>query len=173
MSKSSSAPTFQFLTEHHISQLVEVFSKHNWPKPRTTFEQYFKEQQQGLRLIWVAYDKEQLAGYITLRWQSLYEPFRKAGIPEIADLNVLPPFRHQGIASQLLEIAEREASKKSQTVGIGVGLYQDYGAAQKLYVKRGYVPDGLGVTYKYQSVTPGDSIPVDDDLVLWFTRKLK
>jgi GNAT superfamily N-acetyltransferase len=165
--------TFRLLTEQCIYQLVEAFSKHNWPKPKTTFEQYFKEQQENTRVVWLAYEGEQLAGYITLRWQSLYEPFRKEEIPEIVDLNILPPFRCKGIASQLLEIAEHEASRKSLIVGIGVGLYDDYGAAQKLYVKRGYIPDGRGVTYQYRPVVPGNLIPLDDDLVLWFTKKLK
>ena len=42
---------------------------------------------------------------------------------------------------------------------IGVGLYNDYGRAQKLYVHLGYVPDGHGVTYAYQSIVPGESYP--------------
>ena len=44
--------------------------------------------------------------------------------------------------------------------------------AQKLYIKMGYVPDGNGVTYKYQPVIPGDLYPVDDDLVIWLKKDL-
>lgn len=164
--------SFQFLTEEVIPSIVEVFYKNNWMKPRVIFDQYFKEQQEGQRIVWLAYDKEEFAGYITLCWQSLYQPFQKENIPEIKDLNVLPPFRCQGIASQLLDKAEKEAFKKSQIVGIGVGLYSDYGAAQNLYVKRGYIPDGKGVTYDYQPIIPGHSVQLDDDLILWFTKKL-
>jgi hypothetical protein len=51
-------------------------------------------------------------------------------------------------------------------VGIGVGLYQSYGSAQRLYAKRGYIPDGRGVMYKQQPVTPGFDTCVDDDLNL-------
>jgi hypothetical protein len=76
----------------------------------------------------------------------------------------------------LLDIAEKEAATKSEVVGIGVGLYAGedggYGSAQRLYVKRGYIPDGKGVTYNYQHTIPGNSYPLDDDLVLWFTKKL-
>ena len=57
-------------------------------------------------------------------------------------------------------------------MGIGVGLSRDYGAAQRLYIKRGYVPDGRGVTYNYLPVMAGSKVLVDDDLVLWFTKKL-
>ncbi|MFA6303282.1 MAG: hypothetical protein WC627_09150 [Legionella sp.] len=59
------------------------------------------------------------------------------------------------------------------TVGIGFGLYDGYGNAQKMYIARGYVPDGLGITYNYQRVEYGTQVPLDGDLVLWFTKKLK
>lgn len=62
--------------------------------------------------------------------------------------------------------------RKSNIVDIGVGLYPDYGSAQRLYIKRGYMPDGHGATYNYEYVTPGKEYPVDDDLALWFTKKL-
>lgn len=32
-----------------------------------------------------------------------------------------------------------------QIVCIGVGLHAGYGSAQRMYVKRGYIPDGTGV----------------------------
>jgi hypothetical protein len=58
-------------------------------------------------------------------------------------------------------------------VGIGVGLYADYGAAQVLYVRRGYVPDGQGVTTCDVPVHPGHSVCVDDNLVLHFLKELR
>ena len=94
-------------------------------------------------------------------------------IPEITDLNVLPPFQNQGIGSKLLETAEMEASKRSSVVGIGVGLYKDYGAAQKLYIRRGYIPDGRGIIYNYEPMLPGSTVEIDDNLVLFFTKRLK
>jgi hypothetical protein len=42
-----------------------------------------------------------------------------------------------------------------------------------LYVKRGYVPDGLGVTYGDRFVQEGETLPFDDSLVLHFTKELK
>jgi hypothetical protein len=63
-----------------------------------------------------------------------------------------------GVGSLLLDCAEKEALTKSQIIGIGVGLYAGadggYGPAQRLYVKRGYIPDGQGVTYTDQSTIP-------------------
>ena len=73
--------------------------------------------------------------------------------------------------------AESEAATRGDVVGIGVGLYGGddggYGAAQRLYVAQGYIPDGRGVTYNYRYVVPGSNVQCDDDLVLWFTRQLK
>lgn len=67
---------------------------------------------------------------------------------------------------------EDQASAYNTQVGIGVGLTPDYGNAQRLYVKCGYIPDGNGVTYQYQSVKWGVKYKVDDDLVLWFIKEL-
>ena len=114
----------------------------------------------------------EFAGYASLKWQSDYKYFADNNIPEISDLNVLPGFRNKGIGSALIEKCEEYAAERSNIVGIGVGLYPDYGSAQRLYIKRGYLPDGHGATYNYEYVTPGKEYPLDDDLVLWFTKKL-
>lgn len=161
------------LQESDISLIVDSFAAHNWQKPSTLFVKYLQEQQLGTRFVWVAFDGEKLAGYVTLTKKSLYEPFLLNDIFEINDLNVLPPYRKQGIGSALIDIAEKQAFKERDTVGIGVGLYQDYGAAQKIYISRGYKPDGMGVTYNYQSIEPGKMVCLDDDLVLWFTKNKK
>lgn len=160
------------LAEKDIMHLVDEFARHLWPKPRSTFDPYWHEQAKNERCIWLAFYNKQLAGYVTLRWHSDYQPFRDNHIPEIMDLNVLPPYRNKGIGSQLLAIAEKEAASRCDVVGLGVGLYRDYGAAQKLYIKRGYTPDGRGLTYQYRPINPGDNAPVDDDLILWFTKQV-
>jgi GNAT superfamily N-acetyltransferase len=161
------------LFKEDIPTITEAFRSIGWHKPACLFEGYLSEP----RLVWVAFIGDRLAGYITLQWQSLYPPFSGQNIPEVMDLNVLPTFRKMGIGSMLLATAEKEAASKSQIIGIGVGLYAGedggYGAAQRLYVKRGYIPDGKGVTYHYQPTLPGNIYTLDDDLVLWFTKKLR
>ncbi len=166
-------PEIRQFEEMDIPKIVTKFMENNWPKPFSTFANYLKEQKLGARVAWVAFYQNEFAGYVTLKWQSLYESFANNSIPEIMDLNVLPQFRNREIGSALLETAEKAAVKKSDVVGLGVCLYADYGAAQRLYIKRGYVPNGFGVTYKYQHVEPGTKVELDDDLVLWFTKKLK
>ena len=71
-----------------------------------------------------------------------------------------------------MDEAERKVSERSGVAGIGVGMSPDYGAAQRLYVRRGYVPDGRGLTSKGSPVKPGDEITVDDALVLYLTKTL-
>ena len=67
---------------------------------------------------------------------------------------------------------EQKAAESHKKVGIGLGLYDDYGDAQKLYIKRGYIPDGKGVSYNYGATEPGETYQLDDSLILWFTKNL-
>jgi hypothetical protein len=71
------------------------------------------------------------------------------------------------------DAAEALISTRSDIAGIGVGLSGDYGAAQRLYVRHGYVPDGRGVASGGAPVAPMQRVVVDDDLVLYLTRRLR
>ena len=164
------------LDEKDIPLIVSSFKSIGWDKSSELFMQYLDDVQKNTREIWVAFIDEFFAGYITLSFFSLYKPFRDKNIPEIMDLNVLPAFRNNGIGSLLIHTAEIKASTQSNIVGIGVGLYAGtdggYGAAQRLYVKLGYIPNGKGVAYQYKNAIPGDYYKLDDDLVLWLTKTL-
>jgi GNAT superfamily N-acetyltransferase len=162
---------FTALSSQDIPCITSNFAKIGWNKPSSIYEGYLLEQEKGQRHVWLAFSQQTFLGYVTLKWQSDYLAFRQQDIPEIADLNVLPAFRRQGVGSKLLSLAENEAYKKSLYVGLGVGLYADYGAAQKNYVKRGYVPDGQGLTYNNAFVSPGTSVRVDDNLALWLIKE--
>ena len=72
-----------------------------------------------------------------------------------------------------MDAAEALVSERSDTAGIGVGLYPDCGPAQQLYVLRGYIPDGRGVVWRGRSAQSGESVSVDGHLALYFTRKLR
>ncbi len=174
---SSKSLSINIMQELEIPIIVNAFYKVNWLKPSYIFEQYLHESLNGDHIIWVAYMDNEFVGYVTLKWKSQYKSFATNNIREIMDLNVLPHCRKSGIGSKLLDIAEKIASSKSDTIGLGVGLYGGldggYGSAQRLYVNRGYIPDGKGVTYNYQKAISGNSFPLDDDLILWFIKKLK
>jgi len=142
----------------------------DWKKPDGYFEGVCQLQDQNKVVLLFAVQESIYLGHCKVVWQPHYPHFKSQGIPEIQDLNVRPDYRRQGIASQLLDEAEKRIQKQSDKVGIGFGLYADYGAAQRLYVKRGYIPDGHGVYYNSGVVTPGESYPVDDDLVLYLVK---
>ena len=123
-------------------------------------------------MVLVATVDDALAGYLTIKWQSSYEPFRSVGIPEVMDLNVLPELRRQGVASALMDEAEARVAAVSPVIGMGVGMYPDYGPAQRMYVVRGYIPDGRGLTSDRRHLHWGKTVLVDDDLVLFLTKRL-
>ncbi len=150
-----------------------AFMALGWNTPVERYEKYFDEQQSGVRDVFLALVADQFAGYATVHWSPPYLPFKDADIPELQDLNVLPEFRKQGIGTALIKHAEGIVAQRSDTIGIGVGMYPDYGNAQRLYVQLGYVPDGRGLTYKAKSLAPMETAINDDDLVLFFTKKLK
>jgi len=130
------------------------------------------EQQERRRVVLVASVDDVFCGYINVVWEPDYPPFREAGIPELQDFNVLPHYRRQGIGSRLLAQAEQIVAARSKLVGIGVGMTADYGAAQRLYVQRGYIPDGRGLVYADRFPVYGEQVRVDDSLVLYFTKRL-
>lgn len=149
-----------------------AFAAIGWSKPAAQFEQYLAEQAAGSRAVLVARLDGEFAGYVTVDWVSPYPAFAEAGIPEVRDFNVLPHLRRRGIGSRLMDAAEALIAERSPLAGIGVGLYPDYGAAQRLYVLRGYVPDGRGIAWNNARVAAGRSVPVDDDLALYFVKAL-
>lgn len=166
-------PFIRLLDSQDIPSITKAFEQLGWNKPASQYERYLREQALKVRDVYAAFMAEQFTGYLTICWTSSYEPFQKEGIPEIVDFNVLPKYRRQGIGTQLMGTAENEIAKRYPIAGIGVGMTPDYGAAQKLYVLRGYVPDGRGLVYKRHHVTYGEEITVDDNLALYLTKKLK
>ncbi len=155
-----------------VETITAAFAAIGWNKPESLYRRYFEEQGRGERLVLVARLDGSFAGYLTIAWRPDYPPFARDRIPEVQDLNVLPACRRVGVATALMDEAERLVSARSPVLGIGVGLFVDYGPAQRLYARRGYVPDGEGIHYRLRPVTPYQEIMVDDDLVLSLTKQL-
>ena len=85
---------------------------------------------------------------------------------------VIPKFRGKGIGKMLIDKCEKFVSNKYDYIGLGVGLYKDYGSAQRLYTQNGYILDGNGLMYNNIEVEPGRDVFVDDDLLLYLYKKL-
>lgn len=71
-----------------------------------------------------------------------------------------------------MDMAEQIAAIYANTVYLGVGLHSGYGSVQRMYVKRGYIPNGSGVWYQDKICTPYEECINDDDLVLYLSKKL-
>lgn len=151
---------------------MEYAKYYPWYTQSDYHEQCLQENTDGLRVTLLAYYDQVLAGCCHLLYKSKYKAFDDENIPEINDLNVFPQFRRKHIASELFDELENIAAKTSDHIGLGVGLYKDYGNAQRMYCSRGYVPDGRGLTYKNIEVKPGDTVKADDELLLYLVRSL-
>lgn len=153
--------------------IANAFAAQGWNKPISQYFRYWQEHLVEKRDILLAEYEEQFAGYVTIVWESDYPPFRQARIPEIVDFNVLLKYRRMKIGTALMNVAETRITLRSPSVGLGVCLQADYGAAQVLYVKRGYVPDGFGIFYQGRYPTYGEQVGLDDDLTLYLTKRLR
>ena len=137
------------------------------------FKKYLKEHSEKNRYVLLACSGGKMIGYVTLKYVSDYENFARNNIPEIVDFNVVPRFRKRGIGRKLLKRIESVAKKSGYAqIGIGVGLSEDYGAAQRLYVKMNYIPDATGLHYDAKPVQKGTTVRVDDSLAVYLIKNL-
>lgn len=136
-------------------------------------EGYFEACFEKDCLILIASKNEKDIGFGILNFEPKYSLYQKLDIPEIQDLNVIPEARQQGTATALVEAFENIArDQESEQIGISVGLTKDYGPAQRLYVKLGYIPDGNGISCERQPVHPYEQYEVNDDLCLMLVKAL-
>ncbi|GIP53344.1 GNAT family N-acetyltransferase [Paenibacillus vini] len=160
------------LAEHDPWIISNAFKEQGWEKPAAQFERYVSEQSNGDRTTLIAEIDGVFAGHVNVIWESYYPAFKERNIPEVNDFNVLLKFQRLGIGSKLMDKAEEVIRERSSLAGIGVGVFGDYGNAQVLYVKRGYVPDGKGIHDGQHYIKYGDSVVINDDIVLYLIKTL-
>lgn len=162
------------LTHDDAPALAAPFQELGWPgKTAEQLAAYAEQQRSGERDVVVAWLGKEPAGYGCVVRRSGYPPFREGDIPEIQDLNVLPAHRRRGVGSALLDRLEELVAVRHPVVGLGVGVYADYGPAMRLYVARGYQFDGRGLMSGGRPVAPGSRIRVDDDVTLMLTKRVR
>ncbi len=148
-----------------VESFVQAFQMQGWTKGKEIFLKYLKEQQEGTRQVFV-YEKEGVpVGYATLVTNNDSTSEYK-GLPMVVDFNVLIAYQNQGIGNKILEAVEAEAKKCANAICLYVGLHTGYGPAQRMYVKRGYIPDGKGAYYDEKIATPYAPYPLDDSLII-------
>lgn len=161
------------LHQSDIDIFVNEEIAQGWDSTSDKYKMRLEHQSEGKAISLVAEYKGNLAGYINVYPNSQWGAFGGQGIPEIVDFGVLEKYRKRGIGSKLMDTAEKILRQFSSKVYLGVGLHNGYGNAQRMYVKRGYIPDGSGVWYKDKVCTPYEKYYCnDDDLVLYMSKEL-
>jgi GNAT superfamily N-acetyltransferase len=164
--------TIREMNQRDCQIIADAFAAQGWDKPTSQYQRYWQESCNGERVVLIAELDGLFAGYLTIVWESDYPPFQEAGIPEIIDFNVLLKYRRMKIGSALMDEAEKRIAARSTAAGLGVCLHIDYGAAQVLYARRGYEPDGRGAWYQGHYPKYGEQVRIDDDLDLHLIKQL-
>lgn len=153
--------------------LNDEYTAQGWHPDVSYYHMRMREAAEGKCVALTAEYKGRPAGNLYLYFDAQEGPFKGQGIPVIVDFGVLQKHQRKGIGNRLMDTAEQLAAQRSDTVTLGVGLCREYGAAQRIYAKRGYIPDGSGVWYQNrQCVQYETTCTVDDDLVLFLSKKL-
>jgi len=168
---SNAVITVRSMVTSDIQIVYHTYLSYGWHPNLETYETYYREQEENTRKVFIAEYRGEVAGICTLVMNPTEGPFAGTGVPEIVDLCVFFHLHKLGIGNRLLDAAEREAFKVSDAVYLAVGVHSGYGAAQRIYVKRGYNFDGSGVWYQGKQLEQYALCKNDDDLLLYMSKK--
>ncbi|TNF08152.1 MAG: GNAT family N-acetyltransferase [Bacillota bacterium] len=154
-----------------IEDIMQALEKQGWQTDPHKFHHYLELQETNKRIIFIACKHDRVLGYVTLDLNPSYGPWKDKDIPMITDLNVFQIYQKMGVGSLLMDAIESYVFKAYDIVTLGVGLHHGYGQAQRLYIKRGYLPDGSGVWYHDEIAKPYETVQNDDDLNLYLYKK--
>lgn len=161
------------LAHSDVDIFVELENAQGWHSTPEKLLTRLRDAEEGRAIALAAEYNGQPAGYVSVYPDNTWGAFGGKGYPEIVDFAVAEKFRRHGVGSRLMDAAETVAGSYSDIVYLGVGLHSGYGSAQRMYVKRGYIPDGSGVWYKERVCEPYAECANDDDLVLYFSKRLR
>jgi GNAT superfamily N-acetyltransferase len=156
-----------------LPDVVALFARIVYAGDVAEANSHFADHEAGQGTTLLAVVQDELAGYVTIRWQSNNPLFAKENIPLIHHLEVFSEYRRRGIATRLMDEAEQLVSTRADRVGITVGLFDEYGPAQRLYAKRGYIPDARGACQGHRPLRKGETVTVSHDLILWLIKDLR
>ena len=165
--------TIRLLKSEDAEQFAAEENSQGWDTNKEKFLMRLKDMQDKKCIALAADYLGSPAGYINIYPDCKWGALGGKGYTEIIDFAVLEKFRKKGIGSKLMDIAEQLSAEYSDTVYLGVGLHSGYGSAQRLYVKRGYIPDGSGVWYGDNVFPEYAECKNNDDLNLYLLKKLR
>ena len=151
----------------------DEYTAQGWHPDIATYHMRLKDQAEGRCVALTAVYRGRPAGSVYVYLKPHAGPFTDKGWPEIHDFSVLAKYQRRGIGNRLMDAAEKIAGRFADTVWLGVGVCDSYGSAQRMYIKRGYIPDGSGVWYRDKQCVQYETVcTVDDDLILYLSKKL-
>ena len=150
------------MIEEDVPVIVKEEIAQGWQANKEKYETRIKDMANKKSIAITAEYCGNIAGYINV--------YFFGDCPEIVDFGVLEKYQRKGIGTKLMDIAEMIAFKNSNVVFLAVGLHSGYGSAQRMYVKRGYIPDGKGIYYGDKPCIPYKEYLNDDCLLLKFSK---
>ena len=137
------------MTEEHIEQVLQVEEAcFSIPWTREDFQREMRENKMAIYRIAMLDDK--IVGYAGM-WHVVTEG-------HITNVAVLEQYRRRGVAKALMEEVINIAQQK-QMIGITLEVRISNIAAQKLYTKYGFRPEGFRKNY-YQDTK-------EDAVIMW------
>ena len=133
--------------------------------------QLANQEKQECSALLALYDGEP-AGYVFVYYKCRWGGLKNQNISGVVDLFVFEEYRRKKIATALMDVAEEIAKKYSNKVYLDVCMNSEYGAAQRFYIKRGYVPDGNGLYYQEKVCEINADCKNDDELTLCLVKEL-
>lgn len=108
----------QTITDGEIAQ--------GWDQTVEKYNRRLDDQAAGIAIALVAEYQGNVAGYLNVYPDSKWGAFGNQGLPELIDFGVLEEYRHRGIGSKLMDVAEQIAAQHADRVYLGVGLHAGY-----------------------------------------------
>jgi GNAT superfamily N-acetyltransferase len=155
------------VAKEELPTIVDWFATSYYDN-RDDAEAHFADHFEGQGATLIGWCGQEIAGYITVALKA-----RSKDMPCIANFVVFEPYRRRGLGNRLMDIAERYLAQAADQVALWVPITERYGPAQRLYAKRGYVPDGCGVLKGGVPVQEGEMHRIDEDLLFCLIKDLK
>ena len=163
----------RFLRKEDAPVLLAGVLSQGWHETEDKFLNRLRDHESGKCTAFVAEYEGEPAGWVNVYFEKAGGPYRGKGYGWIEDFAVLEKYQRRGIGKALMDEAEALIAERTDIACLAVGLHPGYGSAQRLYVKRGYLPDGTGAWYGKAPAQEYAVYPLDDELVIYMSKKLR
>ncbi len=131
--KDKQCPLIRSLHKTDIHKIVSRYSS-PWTTPekiKTLWDTYYQEQKDKVRTVAVIEKDDEILGYGSLLRKPESPFFAQKNITEVNAIWIDEDHRRKGLGTALINWLENLVSQEGYNeIGIGVGLYRDYGLAQ-------------------------------------------